>query len=717
MKLYTILEQQLKKEPNFVTDNGELKKWVVLNKAQNFDEELIELLLKEPVLKEKFFRTLSLRRSEPAELSKGETVTVFNQNLFVQFLEQKNYLNDSYTQFKNKVGLTIDGKYLKQRNEVALVWPFKDCILEGGQSREEDKREEIFFNEILAQDEITQLLEPKVLTNAKRIDASTVRQAHCDAGSAQADGVHSLFPSSGGVPEGRGGFNRNENGTITDNLIIKGNNLLALHTLKAEFAGKIKLIYIDPPYNTGNDGFKYNDSYNHSSWLTFIKNRLYTAKELLSKEGVIFIHIGDQELHYLKIVADEVFGRDRFIATLPRKTRSGKSDVSWKLSQDFDWMLVYTKSAAKTTQLFKRAIERRYHKSDDFPNDEWRLSDLTKQTSIKERPNSNFTLVNPKNGDKFPVNPNRSWAVTVDTVEDYIKKGKIVFPGDYDFLKITIPAMRIFRSEEIEKNGEDFDKTYISSDFLNKAMNELLGTDTFNKVGTDEMVALFGNKKFDYPKNEPLLQRIIEYSTTEDDIVLDFFLGSGTTAAVAHKMNRQYIGIEQMDYIETVAVERLKKVIGKKVAIKKGDVFQQELALVSERNEEYFKLDYDQGGISKSVNWQGGGSFIYLELKKYNETFIEQIASASSATQLLEIWEQMKAKSFLNYNVDIKKHDEHIEEFKALSLAEQKQHLCELLDKNLLYVNLSSLNDADFACTEEEKKVTRDFYRIKKLQK
>ncbi|HMY37400.1 MAG TPA: site-specific DNA-methyltransferase, partial [bacterium] len=162
MKLYEALERQLKKEPNFVTDNGELKKWVVLNKAQNFDEELITLLLKDETLKQKFFRTFSL--------SKGEVVTVFNQNLFAQFLEQKNYLNDSYTQYKNKVGLTIDGKYLKQRNEVALVWPFKDCILEGGQSREEDKREEIFFNEILAQDEITQLLEPKVLTNAKRID-------------------------------------------------------------------------------------------------------------------------------------------------------------------------------------------------------------------------------------------------------------------------------------------------------------------------------------------------------------------------------------------------------------------------------------------------------------------------------------------------------------------------------------------------------------------
>ena len=675
MKLYETLEQQLKKEPNYVTDNGELKKWVVLNKAQNFDEELIGLLLDNADLKEKFFINV-----------KG--TLVFNQNLFVQFLEQKNYLNDSYTQYKNKVGLTIDGKYLKQRNEVALVWPFKDCILEGGQSREEDKREEIFFNEILAQDEITQLLEPKVLTNAKRIDK---------------DGEKSLDH-----------FNRNENGAITDNLIIKGNNLLALHTLKKEFSGKVKLIYIDPPYNTDSDSFKYNDSFNHSSWLTFIKNRLFAAKDLLSKEGIIFIHIGDQELHYLKIVADEVFGRDRFISTLPRKTRSGKSDVPWKLSQDFDWMLVYTKSAPKTTQLFKRAIERRYQKSDDYPNDEWRLSDLTTQRSIIERPNSNFTMVNPKNGEEYPVNPNRWWSVTIDTFEEFYRKGKIVFPGDYDFLKITIPAMRIFKSEEIEKNGEDFDKTYISSDFLNKAMNELLGTETFNKIGTDEMVALFGSKKFDYPKNELLLQRIIEYSTNEDDIVLDFFLGSGTTASTAHKMHRQYIGIEQMDYIETVAVERLKKVIGEKVVLKTEERPQTELSFASEPSADYYKLEYDKGGISKSVNWQGGGSFVYLELKKYNQTFIEQIEEAKDTEAVLQIWELMKAKSFLNYNVDIKKQDEHLEEFKVLCLAEQKQHLCELLDKNQLYVNLSSLNDADFACTEEEKKVTKDFYQIKK---
>jgi adenine-specific DNA-methyltransferase len=277
MKLYETLEKQLKKEPNFVTDNGELKKWVVINKAQNYDAELIGLLLDDKELKAKFFLDI-----------KG--VLVFNQSLFVQFLEQKNYLNDSYTSYKNKIGLNIDGKYLKQRNEVALVWPFKDCVLEGGQSREEDKREEIFFNETLAQDEITQLLEPKVFTNAKR------------------------YTDKGEKPLDK--FTRNEKGIITDNLIIKGNNLLALHSLKEEFAGQVKLIYIDPPYNTGKDGFNYNDNFNHSSWLTFMKNRLEVAKELLTKDGSIWMNIDDREAHYLKVLGDDIFGRDNFIANI-----------------------------------------------------------------------------------------------------------------------------------------------------------------------------------------------------------------------------------------------------------------------------------------------------------------------------------------------------------------------------------------------------------------
>lgn len=313
MKLLQILEEQLKKESNFFSDNGELKKWVVLSKAQNMDEELIGLLLENEDLKAKFF--IKIKDS-----------FVFNLPLFSQFLEQKNYLNDSYTSYKNKIGLTIDGKLLKQRNEVVLVWPFKDCILEGGQDKEEQKREEIFFNEILAQDEITQLLEPKVLTSAKKFSK---------------DGYQDFKT-----------FTRDKFGTIKDNLIIKGNNLLALHILKKEFAGKVKLIYIDPPFNTGGDSFHYNDKFNHSSWLVFMKNRLDAAKDLLSEDGNIFIHIDINEQAYLKVLCDDIFGRSNFVEEIiwSYGSPSGGRAASAKPVNIHDYILHYAKDYSKRKQ-------------------------------------------------------------------------------------------------------------------------------------------------------------------------------------------------------------------------------------------------------------------------------------------------------------------------------------------------------------------------------
>ena len=586
MKLYQTLESQLKKEPNYVSDNGELKKWVVLNKAQNFDEELIGLLLDNSDLKQKFFIEI-------------KSTLIFNQNLFIQFLEQKNYLNDSYTQFKNKVGLSIDGKYLKQRNEVALVWPFKDCVLEGGQSREEDKREEIFFNETLAQDEITELLDPKVLTNAKLFDK---------------DGEKDFSQ-----------FNRNENGTITDNLIIKGNNLLALHSLKKEFAGKVKLIYIDPPFNTGNDSFGYNDKFNHSSWLTFMKNRLTIAKELLSVDGNIFIQIDINEIHYLKVLCDEVFGKENFVEELiwAYGSPSGGRAAGAKPVNIHDTILHYSRSYSNRKQI-KIFI----------PYTEKYIKDWFKYDDGDGRLYQRRMRGKDENGDSI-------W------VKQYLDESK------------GVPLSTVW---------SDIKQVYADP----RAYKE-------NQSQYTELLRDFSGGQ----KPEALLKRIIEMCTDEGDIVLDFHLGTGTTVASAHKMKRQYLGVEQMDYIKTFTCNRINKII-------LGE----------------------SSGISKSVNWQGGGSFIYLELKKYNQTFIEKIEGAKDSESLLQIWEEMKSKSFLNYNVDIKKQEQYLEDFKLLSLKEQKQHLCELLNKNQLYVNLSSLNDENFECTAEEKNLNRDFYKI-----
>jgi adenine-specific DNA-methyltransferase len=659
MKLYETLETQLRKEPNYVTDSGELKKWVIINKAQNYDAEIIALLLDDKELKTKFFIDI-----------KG--VLVFNQSLFIQFLEQKNYLNDSYTAYKNKVGLNIDGKYLKQRNEVALVWPFKDCILEGGQSREEDKREEIFFNETLAQDEITQLLEPKVLTNAKRY---TVK------------GEKALDK-----------FNRNERGIITDSIILKGNNLLSLHSLKEEFAGQVKLIYIDPPYNTGSDSFKYNDSFNQSTWLTFMRNRLQAGRYLLNDNGFFCCHIDNNEGEYLKVLMDEVFGAENYINTFYIRVRY--PDKTLKQDMDFhkeiESIHIYKKSnTAKPilneieTTIDKyifyfeevgkgKEIELGGKKVIVFQKDEIKI--LQKESSDKGRKEiwATGSILDGNSSGRFF----RDYLTGRYETDGLGVVYKVYGVGD------ETDGYRYFTGPQ--KSGATKGKYFQGIPSKQVESENNIRTVPINNFY--DLAGSFGNCRSEGgvelrsgKKPEELLKIILSHFSQENDIVLDYHLGSGTTAAVAHKLKRQFIGLEQLDYGNNDSVKRLKNVIA-------GDAT----------------------GISKDVNWKGGGEFVYLELKKYNQTFVEQIESAKDTKAVLKIWEEMKVKSFLNYNVDLQKQEAHIEDFKALNLEEQKQHLVELLDKNQLYVNISSLNDKDFAVSAEEKKVTQDFYQLKK---
>jgi len=639
MKLFEILDNQLKKNPNFISDNGDLKKWVVLDNARNFDEELLELLIDNEEIKNYFFKEV-----------KG--TLIFNLNMFVQFLEQKNYLNDSYTQYKKKIGLTIDGKYLKQRNEVALVWPFKDCILEGGQSREEDKREEIFFNEILAQDEITQLLEPKVLTSAKRIDKNGEKPLDT--------------------------FSRNEDGTITDNLIIKGNNLLVLNTLKQEYAGKVKLIYIDPPYNTGGmgDTFTYNNNFKRSTWLTFMYNRLAAAKELLRADGVLIVAIDENEQPHLGVLLKEFFKEHEVHCITIVHNPRGIQGTNFSYTHEYAFFVFPAK---------QKLIQNRKIEDTDI---KWRgLRDNGGESLRTDAKNCFYPIIADKEtleiigfGDVTPqnVSVNKRFVIENDKI--------FIYPVDNDgierkwrFARQSIEEVKnLLRCDKVKdsfdiKIGKDFgqyrtvwiDPRYDANEYGKKLLNSLVP-----------------NNPFSYPKSLWNVYDCIYavVSKDKDAIILDYHAGSGTTAHAVLELNkldggnRKFIMCEQMDYIETVTTKRIQKVI--------------------EQN--------------------GDDSFVYFELKKYNQTFLEKIENAENSEALLEIWEGMKEKSFLNYNVDIKKQDEHLEEFKTWTIDEKKQHLCELLDKNQLYVNLSSLNDNDFACTEDELIVTKDFYQIKK---
>jgi adenine-specific DNA-methyltransferase len=602
------------------------------------DAGLLRLLMQSETIRRHFF----------AEV---DGILIFDKAKFQDFVSNKAFLPDSYTAFKNRIGLTDARGYLKESRDVVLAWPYKDCVLEGGQTKEDKARQEVFWNTTLAPDDISRLFEPKVLTGFERWDAEAV---------------------AAGAPKPMGRI------ADDDNLLIKGNNLLALHSLKARYAGKVKVIYIDPPYNTEDDSFEYNDRFTHSAWLTFMKNRVSVALDLLCRDGLIFIHVNDIEMHYMKVMLDDVIGRGNFIATIPRKTRSGKSDVPYKLSQDFDWIVAYTKGASKSSKLFQRTVSRRYHVTSDFPNDPWRTSDLTTQRTVLERENSDFTMINPRTGDEFPVNPERCWAVSKDTYPDFLKNRKIVFPGDYGFLDISGPVMRTFQSEEKEKSGEDYDKSYVSTAFVNSIMDGLLKSAT-NKAGTDEIQALFGSKVFSYPKNEKILESIIEFTTQPGDLVLDFFAGSGTTAAVAHKMGRRWIAVEQMDYIDDLTARRLKKVIGG-----------------------------EQGGISVSANWKGGGSFVYAELAQWNAKLADDIRDAPDAAALAPLRNRLRTRGYVRPGVDLDGLADA--DFDALPLNDQKRVLIDCLDANHLYVNYGDMADEAYGISDEDMRVNRAFY-------
>ena len=636
LNLYHELEQLLRKNSRYCMDDGRLLKNRIVEDALSIQPLLVKELLGNEKMKKVFFTDV-------------EGVMVFDKIKFQRFVSDTQFLGGSYTMFKNKIGLANEnGRFVSESREVVLSWPYKDCMLEGGQTKEDAKRNEVFWNETLAPDEVNRLTEPKVFSNFKRYDK---------------EGEHQVDHLSD-----------------NDNLIIKGNNLLALHSLKKKYAGQVKLIYIDPPYyfrkKLSTDTFKYNSNFHLSTWLTFMRDRLECAKHLLAPSGTIWIHMGDEGMHYLKLVADQVFGINHFIGTLPRRTRNGKSDVPFNFSQDFDWLLVYT-NVEESQAVMGRAVERKYYTTEDYPGKPWRLADLTKQTTAKERENSFFTMVDPKTGKEYPPSEKRTWCITKETFDFHYKRGYIVFPDDYDFLKITKPYSRKFKYED-EANGKL--SSIISDCQIQQFLKSLL-YDCKNEIGNNEINDLFGRDEFDYAKPENLIKIIMEAVTNEGDLVMDFFSGSGTTVAVAHKLGRKYIGCEQIDHQIELTVNRLNEVICG-----------------------------EQGGVSKSIGWQGGGSFVYCELSKANGKFADEIENAETTGQLMDIWNRMKATDYLNYKVDVKEVDANVADFEGLNLDDQKRFLIECLDKNLLYVPLSDIDSNEYGVTDEDKRLTHEFY-------
>jgi adenine-specific DNA-methyltransferase len=347
----------------------------------------------------------------------------------------------------------------------------------------------------------------------------------------------------------------------TENLYIEGDNLDVLKVLRETYLGKVKMIYIDPPYNTGND-FVYNDDFTssyeefaesckvydedgnltfnpkangegngrfHTDWLNMIYPRMKVARDLLSDDGVIVISIDDNEKENLSKVCDEVFGELNFVATFPWRKRTAKSDVPFGVSQDFEWLIVYAKSSNFVASLDGK--ERKYYETQDFPDRPWRVHDMTTQRTALERPNSNFTIVNPKTGDEFPVNPQAVWRITKDGFPSYLKENRIIFPGDYEFLRISKPVLRYWKEDDIKKDGESFGRVAVST-----KLEESVG---MSQDGTKEIMALFDGKVFSFPKPSSLIKSFIKIINDKSSIILDFFSGSATTAHAVMKLNAE----------------------------------------------------------------------------------------------------------------------------------------------------------------------------------
>ena len=366
------------------------------------------------------------------------------------------------------------------------------------------------------------------------------------------------------------------------NVYISGDNLDALKHLVKSYSGKVKCIYIDPPYNTGSDGFVYNDKFkftaeeleeklsiseeqaqrifamttrgaaSHAAWLTFMMPRLQLAKDLLSDDGVIFISIDDNEQANLKLLCDYVFGEENFAATIPWRKRTAKSDVPFGVSQDYEWILVYAR-----TDKFLAGIDgknRKYFETPDFPGRPWRVHDLTKQTTANERPNSFFTIVNPKTGEQYPANSNRTWAITEETFGLYYDENRIVFPGDYDFLNISRPVLRYWKEDDMKKAGERFGQYTLSTNLPSD-----MG---MSQDGTKDFDNLFGAKLFSYPKPVKLIKYLIDAAVVKDpkepQIILDFFSGSATTAQAVMELNESDEGYG-LQYILVQWQEEVKK--------------------------------------------------------------------------------------------------------------------------------------------------------------
>lgn len=629
----------------------ELNRSKLTDDLRVYDEALFSRLFKIDFIKEHYIKEVAGQKL--FQIEQLQDAILYND-----------YWDTSYTKYENRVGLASNGKFLQDSQDVVLDFPFKDGVLTASMTKEdnEDGYDDAFLNEVIEKDEIDRLFDKKIFTNAKRYDANGETTAV--------------------------DFDKDN-----DNLIIKGNNLLALHTLADKYAGSVKLIYIDPPYNTGKDSFKYNDNFKKSTWLTFMKNRLEIARELLAENGVLIAQIDDKMQAQLKLLLDDVMGEEQFETTFHVQVRYSNKTLSE--DNDFQKVMEAAHVYSKDTNTFRPTKIKEEYNLDKF------AFEVVEKNAPKETIIENGKTVDIFGPDDFDICPVEG---NIDGLKETWATGSLIRQGGTaaEFLaKYLIQRKEIGYLYKVYGMGNDglgyryirgpkkkgatrgtffsgvptkirdgvLSGEYTKEKPIPNLLDNLLHyEDSFGNNRTEGGVDIGGGKK-----PESLLQYFIEYFTdNEGDIVLDFFGGSGTTASVAHKLKRKYISFEQIERHVELMLTRLNNVI-----------------------------NGDSTGISSDVNWQGGGSFVYAELFPKNMGYLQDIIHADSINKLEEVYKRMlsgtdtEEPADISFRADLKKVDwSHDVKFD-----DQKRLLVKLLDKNGLYYNYSEIDD----------KVVRDF--------
>lgn len=637
------IETILLQDPRFISADGNLLKNKVYEAAMQLDSVLLELLLAHKKTEDTFFQ-------------KVNDIYVFDKQKFGWTINSQIFLPDSYTSFSQKVILEDKNRRsIVNNDDVVIAFPYKDGFVEFDSTDEKEERDEVFYHEILGKQSIDTLTEPKLFSKAIRNKSQDKEK-------------NIVFDDF-------------------DNLLIKGNNLIALHSLLPRYKNSIKLMYWDILFNTKSDNVPYKDSFKHSTWLAMMKNRLEVARNLLSDDGLIFIHCDKNEDSYLKVLMDEIFERNNYITTISVKSNSiSGTKTAHKektILKNKDSILVYSKTSNfSINPQYTEKEKWDTHYNSFLINEDGKFSIrnlkdvLIENNIIDKKETIKKDYINNKKFMDFCIKNKDSVCRMVNSISSSLKALSLENPDQIvtEDGRMAINGSRITLLSSSVKEIKNKETTV---QLLGDLWTDLDFQNTQNEGGKD--TSLPAGKK-----PEMLVKRIIEMASEEGDIVLDAYSGSGTTAAVALKTGRRFIAIEQLNKHYDISKRRLESVL-------KGE----------------------QSGISKIMNWKEdeNKSFVSTELKELGHEIINKITNAKTDEQLISIYNNLIDNPFVTYRVDFIKMNEESKDFESLAFLEKKDFLFSVIEKNNLYLNYNDSMDNTFKVDSFDILFSDSFYK------